>query len=197
MTTAPTEVHTDLSIDGMTCATCALRVEKRLNRLEGVHATVNYATERARVTHHRSVSPDALVAAVEATGYTATVPAPAGMPDHHAERPGGGHQHDHSAHRRGDAVAPRRTLVVSSVLAAPVVLLAMVPALQFDAWQWLSPHPRRPGRGVGRVAVPPGDVGQPAPRRRHDGHADLARRAGRLRLVALRPVLRAPPARSA
>ena len=76
--TTDTEVPTrtlELSIGGMTCASCAARVEKKLNKLDGVMATVNYATERAKVTYSEAVSPETLVQTVEATGYTATVPA--------------------------------------------------------------------------------------------------------------------------
>ncbi|MFJ3614546.1 heavy metal translocating P-type ATPase [Streptomyces hydrogenans] len=124
--TAPDVTVTELTIGGMTCASCAARVEKKLNRMDGVTATVNYATEKARVEHAPGVGVDALIATVEKTGYTAEEPAPpepeaAGEPEADPE-----------------LAALRTRLTVSAVLAAPVVLLAMVPALQFDNWQWLS-----------------------------------------------------------
>ncbi len=118
----------ELSISGMTCASCAARIEKKLNKLDGVSATVNYATEKAKVTFVDSVAPDDLVATVEATGYTATLPAP---PDAAREETAGPSEPD-------EAVAWRQRLTVSAVLTVPVVLLSMIPALQFDNWQWLT-----------------------------------------------------------
>ncbi|HEX7131120.1 MAG TPA: heavy metal translocating P-type ATPase, partial [Iamia sp.] len=127
----------DLAITGMTCASCATRVEKKLNRLDGVTASVNYATEQARVTVDGDVSDDDLVATVEATGYGVVPPAP--VPDEHGVQ-GHGH-HDPTNHMDHD-VAPidvlRQRLIVSAVLAVPVVAMGMVPALQIDGWQWLS-----------------------------------------------------------
>ncbi|MFI8421414.1 heavy metal translocating P-type ATPase [Streptomyces sp. NPDC085479] len=125
----PSTTVTELTIGGMTCASCAARVEKKLNRMDGVTATVNYATEKAHVEHAPEVGVDALIATVVKTGYTAEEPAP---PE--PEAPEGREE------RKGDPEldALRRRLTVSAVLAAPVVLLAMVPALQFDNWQWLS-----------------------------------------------------------
>ncbi|GAA3061268.1 heavy metal translocating P-type ATPase [Streptomyces roseofulvus] len=122
----PSTTVTELTIGGMTCASCAARIEKKLNRMDGVTATVNYATEKAHVEHAPEVGVDALIATVVKTGYTAEEPAP---PE--PEAPAGP-----DADPELDAL--RRRLVVSAVLAAPVVLLAMVPALQFDNWQWLS-----------------------------------------------------------
>ena len=126
----------DLDIAGMTCASCVARVEKRLTALDGVEAQVNLATERATVTAPAAVTADELVAAVAKAGYTATV------------RPGAD---ERSGAHRDDAPTPesesdpsatvttlRTRLVVSTVLALPVILLAMVPAWQFDHWQWLS-----------------------------------------------------------
>ncbi|MGW1012663.1 heavy metal translocating P-type ATPase [Streptomyces termitum] len=123
--TAPGTTVTELTIGGMTCASCAARVEKKLNRMDGVTATVNYATEKARVEHAPGVAVDDLIATVVKTGYTAEPPAPPEpeAPDRDADP---------------ELAALRRRLLVSAVLAAPVVLLAMVPALQFDNWQWLS-----------------------------------------------------------
>ena len=113
----------ELSIGGMTCASCATRIERKLNRLEGVSATVNYATEKARVSYDDGVAPDDLVATVEKAGYTAALPAP--EPDDDAPGP------DPDA-------GLRQRLLVSAVLTLPVVLMGMVPALQFEYWQWLS-----------------------------------------------------------
>jgi Cu+-exporting ATPase len=113
----------DLPIEGMTCASCAVRVEKRLNKLEGVTATVNFATEVATVEFDPAVAaPDDLLGAVEAAGYRAALPetAPAVAQADDPER------------------ALRLRLSVSALLTLPVLLLAMVPPLQFDGWQWLS-----------------------------------------------------------
>ena len=117
----------ELEIGGMTCASCAARVEKKLNKLEGVTATVNYATEKARVSFPSSLTPEDLVATVEKTGYTATVPAPPPEDDVTG-----------AATADDPARSLRQRLVVSAVLTVPVVALAMVPAWQFDYWQWLS-----------------------------------------------------------
>jgi len=125
----------DLAIGGMTCASCAARIEKRLNKLDGVHATVNFATEEARVTAGGDVSVDTLIAAVEGAGYTARVPVLA------HEAGASGHESGHAPeHHAGadDVEGWRARLLTSAVLAVPVILLAMIPALQFDAWQWLS-----------------------------------------------------------
>jgi Cu+-exporting ATPase len=130
--TAPTSGRTaeisevELLIGGMTCASCAARVEKKLNRMEGVTATVNYATEKARITYPAGTEVADLIATVVKTGYTAEEPAP---PAPEAETPAGADP---------ELSALERRLLVSALLAAPVVLLAMVPALQFDNWQWLS-----------------------------------------------------------
>jgi Cu+-exporting ATPase len=113
----------ELAITGMTCASCANRVERKLNRLDGVVASVNYATEKAHVTFPEGVTPEDLVATVEAAGYGAALPAAVPEPD-----------------QQGDPEldALRQRLVVSTVLTVPVVAMAMVPALQVDHWQWLS-----------------------------------------------------------
>jgi len=111
----------ELAIGGMTCASCAARIEKKLNRMDGVTATVNYATEKATVTVDGDVTAADLIATVEQTGYTAAVPAPPQQ-----EQP-------------IDELHPLRTrLWVSIVLSLPVVVLAMVPSAQFTYWQWLS-----------------------------------------------------------
>ncbi|GGM92123.1 heavy metal translocating P-type ATPase [Streptomyces fuscichromogenes] len=122
------DAEVELLIGGMTCASCAARVEKKLNRMDGVTATVNYATEKARVTYPQGVQVADLIATVVKTGYTAEEPAPpAPEPEREAE-----------AAPDPELAALRHRLLVSALLAAPVVLLAMVPALQFDNWQWLS-----------------------------------------------------------
>jgi Cu+-exporting ATPase len=116
---------TELAITGMTCASCANRIERKLNKVPGVVATVNYATEKAKVSYEAGVGTEDLLAVVAAAGYTATLPAPPPAP--------------------GETVAPidpvrslRQRLLVSLVLTVPVVALAMVPAWQFTDWQWLS-----------------------------------------------------------
>jgi len=119
-----TDGAVELDITGMTCASCANRIERKLGKLPGVTATVNYATEKATVSG--SSDTDALIAAVESAGYGASVPAPP-APD------------DAPGDRSDDPSAPlRQRLVVSAVLAVPVVVLSMVPVLQFPNWQWLA-----------------------------------------------------------
>ncbi|OZD79586.1 heavy metal translocating P-type ATPase [Rhodococcus sp. 05-339-2] len=110
--------ETELILGGMTCASCANRIERKLNKLDGVSATVNYATEKARVTSD-GVATEDLIAAVEAAGYTASLPAaePADEPP---------------------ADPLKQRLIVSAVLSVPVIAVAMIPALQFTNWQWLS-----------------------------------------------------------
>jgi len=114
-----------LDVGGMTCASCAARIEKRLNRIDGVQASVNFATEQATVEFPDTVSPGDLVAAVEATGYTAALPAP---------EPASATEPD-----EGDESAPwRQRLLISAALSIPVVACSMIPALQFTNWQWLA-----------------------------------------------------------
>ena len=116
----------ELAIGGMTCASCAARVQKKLNKLDGVTAAVNFATETASVTFPAAMRADELIAAVEQAGYTAALPAAAGpSPD----------ENDDAA---ADAASLLRRLLVSLALAIPVVALAMVPAWQFRYWQWVS-----------------------------------------------------------
>ncbi|GLZ07261.1 carbonate dehydratase [Actinomadura sp. NBRC 104412] len=131
MSTEVTRGRVELTIGGMTCASCAARVEKRLNKIEGVTASVNYATEKARVDYPDGVTVDDLIAQVEKAGYTAEPPpppkpaVPAGSGDDSAEE--------------DDGLRPlRQRLVTAIVLSVPVVAMAMVPAWQFDNWQWLS-----------------------------------------------------------
>ncbi len=114
----------ELPITGMTCASCANRIERKLNKLDGVSATVNYATEKARVEFDPgAVAPDQLVEAVEAVGYSAALPASEPAP---------------ADAEPDEIVALRRRLIIAAVLSIPVLLMAMIPALQFDNFQWLS-----------------------------------------------------------
>jgi P-type Cu+ transporter len=126
--TAETQQHTreiELAIGGMTCASCANRIERKLNKLDGVTATVNYATEKARVTFAEDVEPGALVEQVEAAGYTATLPQPPAAEENEepAEDP---------------TRSLRQRLLGSLVLSVPVIAMAMIPAIQFTNWQWIS-----------------------------------------------------------
>ena len=118
----------DLTIGGMTCASCAARIEKKLNRLDGVTATVNFATEKARVSFPAAVSPADLISVVEQAGYTAALPAP---PPEPSGSPVQSAAPDETA-------GLRQRLLVCLALAVPVVVLATAPALQFRNWQWLS-----------------------------------------------------------
>jgi P-type Cu+ transporter len=120
----------ELPIEGMTCASCANRIERRLNKLDGVTATVNFATERATVEFDPgAVVPEQLVGAVQEAGYSATLPS---AEPHAASQ-------DAAADAEQDAAAAlRRRVIASAVLSVPVLLMSMIPALQFDNWQWLS-----------------------------------------------------------
>ncbi|MFJ2865517.1 heavy metal translocating P-type ATPase [Kitasatospora sp. NPDC087314] len=121
----------ELSIGGMTCASCAARIEKKLNRMDGVEATVNFATEKARVDYGPGVTVEDLIATVERTGYRAEPPPP---PAPAAPAPVGA---DTTADRTAaDPLLDR--LLISAVLSVPVVMLSMIPALQFTNWQWLA-----------------------------------------------------------
>jgi Cu+-exporting ATPase len=117
----------ELQIGGMTCASCAARIEKRLNRIDGVAASVNYATEKAVVQAPAALDPQTLIDEVEKTGYTAALPAP----------PASAHEHAHDLDDR-ELSGLRQRLIGSVVLSVPVILLAMIPALQFTYWQWAS-----------------------------------------------------------
>ncbi len=176
-----TQQAVDLQIGGMTCASCAARIEKKLNRMPGVQASVNYATEKAHVLLPAGTDVEATIATVEATGYTARLPEPparAGQPRRRNVR---------RRRRGGVAATPAGDLRAADPpgvragdgRAAAVRQLAVAVA-----------DPGRAGGGVGRVAVPPGRLGQRPARRGHDGHADQPRRARRVRLVAVRVVLR-------
>ncbi|MFD4127152.1 heavy metal translocating P-type ATPase [Streptomyces globisporus] len=125
---APTLVVTDITVGGMTCAACVRRVERKLGKLDGVTAEVNLATGQARVSHPPEVTPEELTAAVDAAGYTARlVMAPADEDPARAEE-----QPDEEEARR-----ERERLLVTMLLSVPVLVLSMVPAMQFDNWQWL------------------------------------------------------------
>ncbi|MEV4567141.1 heavy metal translocating P-type ATPase [Nonomuraea sp. NPDC049419] len=115
----------ELTIGGMTCASCANRIERKLNKLDGVTATVNYATEKAKVTFPTGVDPQLLIAEVEKAGYTAELPPPPTPVQE--EKPG---------KKERDPLRDR--LITAIVLSVPVVAMAMIPALQFQYWQWLS-----------------------------------------------------------
>ncbi|WP_405159620.1 heavy metal translocating P-type ATPase [Nocardia sp. NBC_01499] len=124
-TTQPPGIgQVELVIGGMTCASCANRIEKKLNKLDGVTATVNYATEKARVDVTGDVSPDELIATVEQAGYSAALPTPKVA--------------ETVATESDPTTALRTRLLVSLVLTVPVIAMAMIPALQFTNWQWLS-----------------------------------------------------------
>ncbi|MET8246294.1 heavy metal translocating P-type ATPase [Streptomyces sp. NPDC005202] len=128
---SPDVSEVELLIGGMTCASCAARVEKKLNRMDGVTATVNFATEKAKVTYPAGIEVADLIATVVKTGYTAEEATPP-EPEPEAEPA------ERQAAQDPELASLRQRLLVSALLTAPVVLLAMVPALQFDNWQWLS-----------------------------------------------------------
>ncbi|MEV1044340.1 heavy metal translocating P-type ATPase [Streptomyces sp. NPDC049916] len=124
----------------MTCASCAARVEKKLNRMDGVEATVNYATEKAKVTYEGAdVSVRDLIATVEATGYTAEEPAPPAAAGASASGARGAREEQGEEGEADDGLTSlRQRLITAVVLAVPVIAMAMIPALQFESWQWLS-----------------------------------------------------------
>ena len=157
----------ELAIGGMTCASCAARVEKKLSKLDGVSATVNFATETARVSFPAELSATDLVSVVEQAGYTAALPAP----PRGGEPAGSGR----GGRRRRDGSVCGSGCWCRSALAIPVVALAMIPALQFRNWQWASPGAGFPGGRVGGVAVPPRRRRQCPARRRDHGHAGVGR----------------------
>ncbi len=117
--------HVDLSVSGMTCAWCANRIEKKLNKLDGVHATVNYATEQASVSYDpQVVAPTDLIATVQSIGYDAALPALVAVAE--------------AVESEDPAASLRQRLVISAALALPVVAMSMISALQFENWQWLA-----------------------------------------------------------
>jgi Cu+-exporting ATPase len=110
----------ELDVSGMTCASCAARIEKKLNRLEGVTATVNYATEKATVHVPEALEPQALISTIEQVGYGATLPT------------------ERERNQDREVRTLRNRVIVSALLSAPVIAMGMVPALQFPWWQWVS-----------------------------------------------------------
>ncbi|MBB3052518.1 Cu+-exporting ATPase [Prauserella isguenensis] len=134
--TPAAEQQIELAISGMTCASCANRIERKLGKLDGVAASVNYATEKARVTYPAGVSPDRLVEAVEAAGYQAALPAPPQAEAAEAAGSDGERATAEPAVRDADTL--RQRLIGAVVLSLPVIVLAMVPPLQFANWQWAS-----------------------------------------------------------
>ncbi len=121
-----TTTDLELNISGMTCASCANRIERKLNKLDGVTASVNYATEKAKVTFPDTMDPADLVSTVEAAGYAARLPAPADA------------EPQESISADDPMRSLRERLWISTALSVPVIAMAMVPALQFTYWQWLS-----------------------------------------------------------
>ncbi|MDN3242002.1 heavy metal translocating P-type ATPase [Glycomyces tritici] len=120
----------ELEIGGMTCASCAMRIEKKLNKVEGVTATVNYATEKARIEAPAGLDPAELIAVVEKTGYTAALPLPPEPEESAAD--------DAGERPDPELDSLRQRLIGAIVLTVPVIAMSMVPALQFDYWQWAS-----------------------------------------------------------
>ena len=137
----------ELQIEGMTCASCANRIERKLNKLDGVTAEVNYATEKARVEYASAIEPQLLLDTVEQAGYSARLPRPRST---QANTPSdgtaahAGQATGHAGNATDDPAAPdrvdelRQRVIISAVLSIPVIAMAMVPALQFTNWQWLS-----------------------------------------------------------
>ena len=122
----------ELQIGGMTCASCANRIEKKLNKLDGVTASVNYATEKASVTAPADYDPQLLIAEVEKTGYSAELPTPKG------KAPESGAEDEGESREDAELRSLRQRLIGSAVLAVPVIAMAMIPALQFDYWGFAS-----------------------------------------------------------
>ncbi|MEV0081675.1 heavy metal translocating P-type ATPase [Saccharopolyspora sp. NPDC050642] len=123
--TSPT-AEIELAIGGMTCASCAARIERRLGKLDGVTATVNYATEKAKISYPEGLDPKQLVEQVEAAGYSAELPLPPHVSEVDETEP------------EDPTKSLRDRLITSAVLSVPVIALAMAPALQFTYWQWIS-----------------------------------------------------------
>jgi len=125
------DTSVELEIGGMTCASCAMRIEKKLNKIEGVAATVNYATEKARITVPSGYDTALLIAEVEKTGYTAAIPAV-------KKRAKGGPENADADADDPELTSLRNRLFVSIALTVPVIAMAMIPAFQFVYWQWAS-----------------------------------------------------------
>ncbi len=155
MTSEPVAVL-KLDIEGMTCASCAARIEKRLNKIEGVEASVNYATEQAKVTYQSAaVSPDELIGTIASMGYSAAAhPTGGSAPSadsvlQEAMQPAQGQSNNSGTLAVDAAHAARNTavslsdpllqrLVISAALSIPVLFVSMIPALQFENWQWMA-----------------------------------------------------------
>ncbi|MGW2055852.1 heavy metal translocating P-type ATPase [Streptomyces sp. NPDC001840] len=136
--TTGTPAEVELVIGGMTCASCAARIEKKLNRMDGVEATVNYATEKAKVVYRGAdVAVQDLIATVEATGYTAREPAPV-RPEPSPGEPRDDRPSAEDQAKDAELRSLRQRLLTAVVLSVPVIAMAMIPALQFQYWQWLS-----------------------------------------------------------
>ncbi|GAA1712267.1 heavy metal translocating P-type ATPase [Dietzia cercidiphylli] len=150
LTGEPATTFVDLQIEGMTCASCANRIERKLNKLDGVTAEVNYATEKARVEYAPGVESQLLLDTVEQAGYSARWPQPRASRRGTPAAPGEGHADGaaaatgHAGNATDDSAAPdrveslRHRVIVSALLSIPVIAMAMIPALQFTNWQWLS-----------------------------------------------------------
>jgi Cu+-exporting ATPase len=123
----------ELEIGGMTCASCAMRIEKKLNKLDGVTATVNYATEKAQVQVAEGVDTETLIAEVAKAGYTAALPRPA-----RTDQEGSGEGLEEQERPDTELTTLRQRVIGSVTLAVPVIAMAMIPALQFEYWQWAS-----------------------------------------------------------
>ena len=135
-------VRLDLGVTGMTCTACSGRVERKLNKVDGVEATVNFATESASISYDPAkVDPDALIDVVRGAGYDAfeladETAVTAGTAETPAEEDAGAGESPHEAARRRESADLRQRLIMSAVLTVPIVLLSMIPALQFTNWQW-------------------------------------------------------------
>ena len=181
---APSTV--DLQVGGMTCASCAARIEKKLNRMPGVSASVNYATGNAHVELPAGTDVDDAIAAVEATGYRAWLPQPAATPTDTGARPGGAEADPEDVEVR----SLRQRLAISAALTLPVLALAMVPALQFTYWQWLSLTLAAPVVVWGAWPFHRAAWTNLRHGGGHHGHPDQRRGLGRVRVVAVRAVPR-------
>jgi len=125
--------HLQVPISGMSCASCASKVERKLNELEGVSATVNFATERATVDFDPGTcSPEQLAGAVTSLGYQPHLPSAGSGHDGHGEST------DHSDHMSHTVGAASRRLIVAAALSLPVFLMSMIAALQFEGWEWIA-----------------------------------------------------------
>ena len=178
----PTSDKVELSLGGMTCASCAARIEKRLNKLDGVEASVNYALERASVTFSPTVSTSDLVSAVESIGYgrPSSVTLQPSTADRQRRGPGA-----------GTRVAQPATPPLASRGSSPCRCSSSPWSRRCSSTAGSGCRWRWPARScLGRMALPPRGVVEPAPRRSVDGHVDLAGHARRLRLVVVGPVPR-------